>query len=253
MDTAAIPLQRPCAEGSLIVHLSKPKFSPPPGSPAAATRRAMTLMELLIGLAITAMVAGVIAVLMNSTAMGTNTQQDGRRSLVKFQQIKALVGDKLANARCILDASLTGSTGPYYIVYWTGDPAPNLPSNGSQSSADVQQPSGLNGSVDLSELCMLEVDTTTGNLNLWSTSNGCTNDQTYSASSSWRSAAVAAKSNSSFVPTLLATGVTSMVCSLDAGTMTQAKLIHTVITFTDSAGTKQVVASAVLQNQKAPQ
>jgi type II secretory pathway pseudopilin PulG len=215
----------------------------------------MTLMELLIGLAITAIVAGVIAILMNSTAMGTNSQQDGRRSLVKFQQIKALIGDKLANARCILDASVTGSTpstGPFYIVYWTGDPAPNLPSNG-QNTGNVTQPNALNGAVDLSELCMLEVDTTTGKLYLWSTSNGVSSDQTYSAGSNWRSAAVAAKSNPSFVPTLLATGVTSMVSSLDAGTMTQAKLIHTTITFTDVAGTKQVIASAELQNQKAPQ
>ncbi len=221
----------------------------------AATRRAMTLMELLIGLAITAIVAAVLAILMNSTAVGTNSQQDGRRSLVKFQQIKALVGDKLANARCILDASINGSTsstGPFYIVYWTGDPPPALPGAG-QTAADVQQPSGLNGAVDLSELCMLEVDTSTGNLYLWSTSNGVSSDQTYSASSGWRSAAVAAKSNPSFVPTLLATGVTSMVSSLDSGTMTQAKLIHTVITFTDTAGTKQVVSSAELQNQKAPQ
>ncbi len=230
-------------------------FAPPTGSKGAVARRGMTLMELLIGLAITAIVAGVLAVLMNSTAVGTNSQQDGRRSLVKFQQLKALIGDKLANARCILDASVTGSTpaaGPFYIVYWTGDPAPTLPSAG-QTAADVQQPNALNGSVDLSELCMLEVDTTTGNLNLWSTSSGCVNDQTYSASSSWRAAAVAAKSNSSFIPTLLATGVTSMVSSLDSGTMTQAKMIHTTITFTDVAGTKQVVSSAELQNQKVPQ
>lgn len=213
-------------------------------------------MELLIGLAITAIVAGVLAVLMTSTAVGTNSQQDGRRSLVKFQQIKALLGDKLANARCILDASINGSTsssGPFYVIYWTGDPAPALPSDSSKTTQDMNQPNALNGSVDLSELCMLEVDTTTGNLYLWSTSNGCSNDQTYAASSNWRSAAVAAKSNSSFVPTLIATGVTSMVSSLDAGTMTNAKLIHTVITFTDAAGTKQVVSSAVLQNQKAPQ
>ena len=238
------------------MHAPPPIFPPAAiRSTGAATRRAMTLMELLIGLAITAIVAGVLAILMNSTAVGTNSQQDGRRSLVKFQQIKALIGDKLANARCILDATINGpaaATGPYYIVYWTGDPAPTLPGAG-QTAADVQQPAALNGSVDLSELCMLEVDTTTGNLYLWSTSSGCTNDQTYSASSNWRSAAVAAKSNPSFIPTLLATGVTSMVSSLDAGTMTQAKMIHTMITFTDAAGTKQVVSSAELQNQKVPQ
>ena len=203
----------------------------------------MTLMELLIGLAITAIVAAVLAILMNSTAVGTSSQQDGRRSLVKFQQIKALVGDELANARCILDASITGSTGASYIVYWTGDPQPNY------SNLQAQ----VNGAVDLSELRMFELDSTTGNLYLWSTSNGCVNDQTYSASSNWRASAVSAKSNVSFIPTLIATGVTSMVSSLDAGTMTQAKLIHTTITFTDSAGTRQAVASAELQNQKAPQ
>jgi len=211
-------------------------------NPRRLIGRAMTLMELLIGLAITAVVSAVIAILINSTAVGTNSQQDGRRSLVKFQQIKAEVGDELANARCILDASLTGSAAPYYIVYWIGDPAPASPLQ-----------TQVNGAVDLSEMRMLELDPATGNLNLWSTPASISNDQTYAAGTTWHAAAVAAKSNSNFTARTIATSVTSMVCSLDAGTMTQAKLIHATITFTDSAGTKQVVASAVLANQTAPQ
>jgi prepilin-type N-terminal cleavage/methylation domain-containing protein len=203
--------------------------------------RGMTLMELLIGLAITAIIAGVLAILMNSTAVGTNSQQDGRRSLVKFQSIKAQLGDALANSRCILDV------GSNYIVYWIGD----------QAGA----PTPVNNAVNLSELRMLEVDTTTGNLNLYATTwpTGFTNaniisaDSEYASTTTWHAAAETAKGGAYFLPTLVATNVTSMTTSLDASAATQAKMANVVITFTDSAGTKQVLATAALANQGAPE
>jgi len=201
----------------------------------------MTLMELLIGLAITAIIAGVLAILMNSTAVGTNSQQDGRRSLVKFQSIKAQVGDALANARCIL------AVGPNYIVYWIGD----------QAGA----PTPTNNAVNLSELRMLQVNTTTGNLYLYATTwpTGFTNanivsaDSEYAATTTWYAAATTAQGGAYFLPTLMATNVTSMTTSLDASSATQAKMASVVITFTDSTGTKQVLATATLANQGAPQ
>jgi prepilin-type N-terminal cleavage/methylation domain-containing protein len=248
-DVAALSRDFFSAEGPSIVMRSiidsrQSKLRP---SPNTSRLRGMTLMELMIGLAITAIVAAVIAVLMNSTAVGTNSQQDGRRSLVKFQAMKAKVGDELANARCILDATPTNGSSPYYIIYWTGDQAGAV--------------TPVNGAVNLSELRMLEVDSSTGNLNLYTTvwpagtanSTILSNDQTYAAGTTWRSAAVTAKGGAYFTPTLIATGVTSMTASLDSGTMTKAKMASIQIAFTDSAGTKHVVATAQLANQKAPQ
>jgi hypothetical protein len=200
----------------------------------------MTLIELLIGLAITAVVAGVIAILINATAVGTNSQQDGRRALVKMQSIKAQLGDALANARCILD------TGANYVVYWTGD-----------ISGAVTP---VNGAVNLSELRLLEVDTTTGNLNLYAVQwpAGCNTstilaaDQTYAANTTWYSAAQTAKTGGYFSPTLIATNVTSLATVLDASACNKALMASLTINFSDSINTRQVLVTAYLANQAAP-
>ncbi len=211
-----------------------PSFSPHP--------RALTLIELLISLAITAVVAGIIAILINATATGTNSQQDGRRALVKMQSIKAQLGDTLANARCIL------AIGPNYVVYWTGDiPGAVTP---------------VNGAVNLSELRLLELDTTTGNLNLYavqwpancSTNTILSTDQTYAANTTWYAACQTAKTGGGgyFSPTLIATNVTSLAAVLDASLCTQARMISVVINFNDTITTRQVLVSACLANQAAP-
>ncbi len=208
---------------------------------AGRGRRALTLMELIIGLAITAVVAGVLAILINSTAAGTNSQNDGRRALVKMQSMKAQIGDALANARSIL------ATGPNYIVYWIGDQA-----------GAVTPP---NGAVNLSEMRLLEIDPVSGNLNLYATqwpvnfttANILSADQTYSASTPWYAAAQTAKAGGYFSPTVIATSITSMATVLDASACTQARLISIIMNFNDSVNTRQAVMSACLTNQAAPQ
>ncbi len=203
-------------------------------------RGGMTLMELIIGLAITAVVAGVLAILINSTAAGTNSQNDGRRALVKMQSFKAQVGDVLSNARSIL------AVGSNYVVYWVGDQA------GAVTPA--------NGAVNLSELRLLEVDTTTGNLNLYavqwpagfSNASILSADQTYAAGTAWYAACQTAKSGGYFSPTLIATNVTSLAAVLDAASCTQAKMISIVLNFSDTVNSRQAVLSACLANQVAP-
>ena len=102
----------------------------------ARGKRALTLVELLTALSITAFIGAVLATLINATALGTNSQNDGRRSLVKMQAIKAQVEDLVMNSTCVL------ATGANYIVLWTGDVS------GAATPA--------NGAVNLSELQLLQ-------------------------------------------------------------------------------------------------
>ena len=53
--------------------------------------------------------------LINATSVGTNTQNDGRRSLVKMETVKAELEDTIINSQCVL------ATGTNYVVLWTGD------------------------------------------------------------------------------------------------------------------------------------
>ncbi len=221
--------------------ISRNHFAHSSPSSAFFTRRAgLTLMELLIGLAITAVVSGILAILMNATAVGTNSQQDGRRALVRMESMKAQIGDALANSRCILAA------GSNYVVFWTGD------------QAGAATPT--NNAVNLSEIRLLEVDTVTGNLNLWaiqwpgtySSSNIISADSTYAANTPWYSAAETAKSNSYFTATPIATGVSSMTVALDSASPTQAKMVNLVVSFSDTVTTRQAVMTATLPNQLPP-
>ena len=198
-------------------------------------------MELVIALGITAIVSAVLAVLINATAVGTNSNQDGRRSLVKMQAIKAQVEDTIANARCVL------AMGTNYIIFWRGD------IDGA--------PTPANGAVNLSELELLEVDTTTGKLNLYAVqwpvsfnSAAIVNaDTTYAANTTWYSACTAAKAGGYFVPTLIANSATGLTGSLDSATVTQGKLVSLVISFSDLTGTpRQVVIGAAIQNRAVP-
>jgi prepilin-type N-terminal cleavage/methylation domain-containing protein len=202
--------------------------------------RGLTFIELMIALAITGFVASILAVLINATAVGTNAGQDGRRGLVRTQAIKAQVGDALANARCILAVSSTA------VIYWTGD-IPNAPTP-------------ANGAVNLSELRVLELDTATGRLNLWScqwpanfsNTSIVGADQVYAASSNWISAAQSAKGSGYFAATVLANDVSGLSASLDAATPSQARLAHVRIDIADGVSTRSVIVAATLQTPAAP-
>jgi hypothetical protein len=197
-------------------------------------------MELIIALAITAVTAAILSILIAATALGTTTQQDGRRGLVREQSIKAQFSDAIANARCILDA------GPNYLVYWTGD----------QTGAITP----ANGAVNLSELRLLEVDTATHTLNLYtcqwpagySNASILAADQTYAANTPWYTAAQSAKSTGYFSPSAIASNVTGMTVSLDAASPTAAKLVTIAISFTDGPTARTVLVGETLETPQVP-
>jgi prepilin-type N-terminal cleavage/methylation domain-containing protein len=202
-------------------------------------RAGLTLIELIIGLSITAVIASIIAVLINATAMGTTSQQDGRRLLVRFQAIRSAVSNDLSNAKCILDV------GPNYIVYWIGD-----------DPAGVVAP---NNAVNLSELRMLEVDTA-GNLNLYRVQWPATfknadilsADQTYAANTAWHSAVQNAATAGYLVPAKLASNATGLAATLDSATLTSARMVTLSISLNDTVTTRTIVLGAAIHSPTAP-
>ncbi|HVT81770.1 MAG TPA: prepilin-type N-terminal cleavage/methylation domain-containing protein [Phycisphaerae bacterium] len=201
-------------------------------------RRGVTLIELLIGLSITAVTCAILAVLINATAMGTSTQNDGRRALVRLQSVKAVLEDEFVNARCIL------ATGTNYVVYWTGD------SSG---------PTPVNNAVNFAELRMLEIDSS-GNLNVYSakwpagTSSATilANDTEYALGTDWRATALALKGTTYYSTTPLATGATSLTCSLDNASPSAAKMINLQVAINDGVVVRQLTLSVTLANPLAP-
>ena len=204
-----------------------------------SSKRGMTLIELMIGLSITAVTAGIIAVLINATAAGTNSQQDGRRLLVRFQSIRAAVADDLSNAHCILDV------GTNYVVYWVGDGIDPLVT--------------ANNAVNVSELRMLEVDAA-GNLNLYKVQwpAGFTNasiisaDQAYASNTAWHSAVQTAATNGYLVATELATNAVSLTTTLDSASATSAKMVTLTIVLNDGVATRTILIGTAIRYPAAP-
>ncbi len=204
-----------------------------------AARRGVTLVELLIGLSITAVTCGILAVLINATAMGTSTQNDGRRSLVRLQSMKAVLEDEFVNARAIL------ATGSNYVVYWTGD--------------GTTGPTPVNGAVNFAELRMLDIDAS-GNLNVycckWPSGMNSTailaNDTEYAAGTDWRATAVALKGTTYYSTNTIAQNATSLTCSLDSASPTSAKMINLQVVINDGVVARQLALTVTLANPGTP-
>lgn len=227
----------------IFIRPHRPARPPAPTLPRAPranpARRALTFIELLIGLSITALTCGILATLISATAMGTASQNDGRRELVRLQTLKATLEDEFVNTRCIL------ATGPNYVVYWSGD------------STSAVTP--VNNAVNFSELRLLEIDPS-GNLNIYccnwpaGTSNATilANDTTYAASTNWYTTAEALKGTTYYSTNLIAAGATSLAASLDNASPTAAKYIHLKITISDGTTTRYFAFGITLANPSAP-
>jgi hypothetical protein len=202
-------------------------------------RRALTLLELLIGVSITAVTCAVLAVLINATAMGTSSQNDGRRALVRLQALKAELAGELVNARCILAA------GNNYVVYWIGD----------QPGA----PTDVNRAVNFSEIRLLQIDPS-GNLNVYCTRwpDGMADpakaaaDTIYPANTDWYAAVSALKGTSYFSTNTLAANATSLSVTLDNAAPTAARFIHVRIELDDGVVSRQVVLGIALAHRAVP-
>jgi hypothetical protein len=202
-------------------------------------RRGLTLIELLIGLSITAFTCAILAALIHATALGTSTQNDGRRALVRLQTLKSVLADEFVNARCIL------ATGNNYVVYWIGDQP------GSVTPA--------NGAVNFSELRLLEIDPA-GNLNIYCTqwpagmadAAKLAADTTYAANSNWYAAVAALKGTSYYRTNTLAAGAATLSASLDNASPTAAHYIHLRTDLNDGVVRRQFALGVTLTNPAVP-
>jgi hypothetical protein len=204
-------------------------------------RRALTFIELLIALAITTVTCGILAVLISATAIGTNSQNDGRRALVRMQALKSALEDEFINCRAILDS------GPNYVVYWIGD--------------QPGSPVTVNNAVNYSELRLLQLDPNTGILSLYAVKwpAGYNNsaivsaDMTSAANTNWLSLCTTLAATTNFYPaTTLAIGVTGLTSSLDSATASSARYINLRIDTNDGVVSRQLIMGFALANPQAP-
>ncbi len=203
--------------------------------------RAFTMAELLLALVIVALISGVIATMIKATADGSRGNADGRRNLVRLQAIENEVQNYANKSTAILAA------GNGYLVLWLGD--------------GQDQYLSPNQAVNLSELVMFELNTTTHQLNLYTTSwptgfskaNTISADTAYAASTDWYSACQTAKTTGYFNARLVANNVTAFNVTLDSATATQALIATCNVTINDGVVPRSGLIGAAIYYHTAPQ
>ncbi|MFQ5592024.1 MAG: hypothetical protein ACE5HE_12730, partial [Phycisphaerae bacterium] len=166
------------------------------------TRRGLTMVELLLALAIAALVCMSVAAMLSAVSYGTSSERDLRDAVVRAKVTDARISSAIRGSRAILEAGVD------YLVLWTEDSNPN----------------GTANAPDLAEMRLVERDAS-NNLNSyafpasWSQAQIDAANVSYSLTGNpsgfFRTATSSAKTAGSFQPTLWATNVTSIQFLLD--------------------------------------
>ncbi|MGI9014380.1 MAG: hypothetical protein ACR2GY_09040 [Phycisphaerales bacterium] len=87
-------------------------------APSRTTRRGLTLVEMMLALTITVMIAGAIASMMAAAAQGVGAKRDTRSVMIRANAAQSRLSGYLLPARCILAHQ------PGELVIWYRDERP---------------------------------------------------------------------------------------------------------------------------------
>jgi hypothetical protein len=211
----------------------------PISSPAAflrSPRRALTMVELLLALAITALVSAAVTAMLVATAYGTSSERDLRGAVTRSKLVGARLNAAVRSSRAVLE------TGTDYLVLWMGD---------INTNATPDAP-------DLSEIRLIERDGGTDELSSYQFPDGWTQAQIDAADVAYAltgnppgfflNEAATAKAAGSLVPTRWGSQVTSILFDLDGADPITTTLVS--YRFTVGAGdlSETVIGAASLRH-----
>ena len=195
-------------------------------------RRAFTLLELMLALAIAGLVTASVAAMLVAVSYGTSSERDLRGVVVKGKVIDARISSAIRGSRAILEQ------GTDYLVLWMGDINPN----------------GTSAAPDLSEIRLIERDSGNNNLSSYSFPDSWNQAQidaanvsytlTGNAAGFFQTATATAKTAGSFQPTLWGTDVTSIVFELDGADPVTTALVSYQLTLSAGDLSDTVVGAA---------
>jgi hypothetical protein len=197
-------------------------------------RAGLTLVELLLALASTGLIAAAVAALMVSVSYGSSSRNDLRSLVVKSKTLTGRLNSTLRGAAAVLDLD----TDSQALLLWTGDTRSDALPN-------------------ISELKLLELDADTGTVRCYSP-NLPTNlsdeqleaqDLSYALDSNFNTIAQTLKSNGSLAPAAWATGVRQWQFTLNTAAAADASLVSFRITLTNGHLTNEVIGAAALRNR----
>ncbi len=190
----------------------------------------LTFIELILSLAITALVGAAVTAMLTAVSSGTASTQDSRGLLAKHKSFDVRMTTAIINSHMIL------ATGSNYAVLWMGD-----------TDAD--------GLPDLSELRLIILDNS-GNLwsykgtfpSNWTQTQINAADTSYPLNSDFHAVATGLENSTYFPSELWMTGVTSITFTANNASVQSATLLSYRAVLTYGSQTSNAIGAAAMQN-----
>jgi prepilin-type N-terminal cleavage/methylation domain-containing protein len=186
-----------------------------------AGRRGFTLVELMLSLALTTLIAGVIAGMLTTVCRGAaDTQNTRTRDARRDVACQRIDGRIRACGRVL-------ATGSGVLVLWTSD-------------------TDSNGKVNLSEILRLEYSAAGNSIIAYAAPAGVTPDTAYDLTADFAAVTAALRDTASFPGSNLVTGVSGWTVSC-VTPLSGARMVWYQLALSDSAGSFTVRSAAALR------
>ncbi|MEX2673747.1 MAG: hypothetical protein WD294_16725 [Phycisphaeraceae bacterium] len=186
--------------------------------------RAFTLVEMLIGLALSSMVGLGVAMMLAAVGSGTQTQQHSRESMVTRQVVIHRLGEVTRDA-----ASMVLTDHPHHIVLWIAD------ANGNRVP-------------DTSELRRIEWDKQSQEIWVYEAVDDLAVDRSYNLNQSYTGATNAEINIGNMPGRLLLSCVTDWEVDFDEADVKAARLLRVRVTFERAGGEETVTVISALRH-----
>lgn len=188
-------------------------------------RRGLTLVEMLMALAITALIGAAVTAMLFGVSHGTHETRDMRGLTLRCKAINARLAARIRTARSVLDADTDR------LILWTGD------TNG-------------NGKPDLSEVQRIERDSDTGVITSYTLADDGT-DVEHELADDFNVATAAAIESGDMAGEAWARAVAGLDITLDSQTPQAASLVSFRVTLRAGSLSDVTINAAALRNKPA--
>ncbi len=188
--------------------------------------RGLTLLELLLALAGTAVIGSAVAMMLTGVAYGTQTDKDLRTLITRQMALRARLEAEVRESRLLLDQ------GAGYLILWSED----LDGSGTPNKTELQ---------------VIEFDAGTGVITRYAPAPLIA-DATYTLSDNFRTVTNAYKGDATFPGERWASGVSSLEFTLDDADPQLAGLVSFRVGLTGGEVPVTAIGAAAIRNEASP-
>ncbi len=196
----------------------------------AAHRAGLTLVEMMLALASTALIGLAIAAMLTAVSYGTQGSKDARGLVVKAKAVNSRLSAAFRQGGVVLAANTADDSGDDWVILW---------SPGAEAES---------GAPRTSELHRIEYNSTARTIRSYRNLSPATDD-TYAISDNFVTVVNGLVSNGTLAPEIWATDIDAMELRLDASSVGDARLASYRMTMRSGDLTETTVNATALRNR----